>query len=812
MSHIELLSSETINKIAAGEVIERPASVVKELLENAVDAGAGAVTVEIKDGGLSFIRVTDNGSGIARDEVPLAFERHATSKIRSELDLISISSLGFRGEALSSIAAVAKVEMITRRHEDLMGTRYVIEGGIQTVIEDVGAPEGTTIIIRDLFFNTPARRKFMKTPVTEGGFISSVVEKLALSHPEVSFRLLLNGRGSLHTSGNGKVKDIIYLTYGREAADALFEVSGTQEAGTGTQEADIGPEDAGTGGDMPLLRVGGYAAKPIFSRGNRSCEVFFINGRYVKSPLLTKALENAYNGFMMQHRYPFAVLYLEIDPAMIDVNVHPAKREIRFRQEDMVYHRLYEAVRRSLEGLELIPDVGFGQDGLKRKKAVSERPAEKPPEPFEKARREAGNELSTIELLQRSFRQEMEKEKRKEYAEAVSDRQASSHQQDDGKPTAGSGTAADGQAAGAVSSGIRLADSVGSTADRPAADAATFEARPTEGFVSAADGPAADAATFVARPTEGFGSSADEPAAGAATFVARPTEGFGSSADELTAGFLPAEDDATYGQGEASLGQAQQTEAASGKGEDSGVPDGADSFSGEGTLLRETAAEIYYKGLDDTGSGKNTQLSLDERLFTESSRKEFVLIGQLFGTYWLIQYRDKFMMIDQHAAHEKVLFEELMDAFSHKTVSSQQLLVPIILTLNDREIQAVERLTPQLTSMGYDIRPFGGREYAVYGIPYNLYSIAEEALLREMIDSLTEEEGAETGNLIYERIATMSCKAAVKGNTIISAREADELIDRLLKLEHPYTCPHGRPTMIVMSKNEIEKKFKRIVS
>lgn len=781
MSHIELLSSETINKIAAGEVIERPASVVKELLENAVDAGAGAVTVEIKDGGLSFIRVTDNGSGIARDEVPLAFERHATSKIRSELDLISISSLGFRGEALSSIAAVAKVEMITRRHEDLMGTRYVIEGGIQTVIEDVGAPEGTTIIIRDLFFNTPARRKFMKTPVTEGGFISSVVEKLALSHPEVSFRLLLNGRGSLHTSGNGKVKDIIYLTYGREAADALFEVSGTQEAVTGTQEADIGTEDAGTvakdagtgtkgagagtkgagagtedagtatkdacaGGDMPLLKVGGYAAKPNFSRGNRSCEVFFINGRYVKSPLLTKALENAYNGFMMQHRYPFAVLYLEIDPAMIDVNVHPAKREIRFRQEDMVYHRLYESVRRSLEGLELIPDVGFGQDGLKRKKAVSERPAEKPPEPFEKARREAGNELSTIELLQRSFRQEMEKEKRKEYAEAVSDRQASSHQQGDDKPAAGSGTAADG------------------------------------------------------------------PAAGAATFVARPTEGFGSSADELTAGFLPAEDDAMYGQGEASPGQAQHTEAASGKGEDSGVPDGADSFSGEGTLLRETAAEIYYKGLDDTGSGKNTQLSLDERLFTESSRKEFVLIGQLFGTYWLIQYRDKFMMIDQHAAHEKVLFEELMDAFSHKTVSSQQLLVPIILTLNDREIQAVERLTPQLTSMGYDIRPFGGREYAVYGIPYNLYSIAEEALLREMIDSLTEEEGAETGNLIYERIATMSCKAAVKGNTIISAREADELIDRLLKLEHPYTCPHGRPTMIVMSKNEIEKKFKRIVS
>jgi DNA mismatch repair protein MutL len=367
---------------------------------------------------------------------------------------------------------------------------------------------------------------------------------------------------------------------------------------------------------MPLLKVGGYAAKPIFSRGNRSCEVFFINGRYVKSPLLTKALENAYNGFMMQHRYPFAVLYLEIDPAMIDVNVHPAKREIRFRQEDMVYHRLYEAVRRSLEGLELIPDVGFGQDGLKRKKAVSERPAEKPPEPFEKARREAGNELSTIELLQRSFRQEMEKEKRKEYAEAVSDRQASSHQQDDGKPTAGSGTAADGQAAGAVSSGIRLADSVGSTADRPAADAATFEARPTEGF--------------------------------------------GSSADELTAGFLPAEDDATYGQGEASPGQAQHTEAASGKGEDSGVPDGADSFSGEGTLLRETAAEIYYKGLDDTGSGKNTQLSLDERLFTESSRKEFVLIGQLFGTYWLIQYRDKFMMIDQHAAHERLLYERLL--------------------------------------------------------------------------------------------------------------------------------------------------------
>ena len=742
MSHIELLSSDTINRIAAGEVIERPASVVKELLENSVDAGAGAVTVEARDGGLSFIRVTDNGSGIPKDEVSLAFERHATSKIRSELDLISVSSLGFRGEALSSIASVAKVEMITRRHDDLMGTRYVIEGGKQSSIEDIGSPEGTTIIMRDLFFNTPARRKFMKTAVTEGSYISSVVETLALSHPEVSFRLLMNGRSVLHTSGNGRVRDIIYLIYGREAADELFEVSDENPDRSSDEDTD--------------LRVSGYAAKPVFSRGNRSCEIFFVNGRYIKSPLLIKALENAYSGFLMQHRYPFAVLYLDIDPALIDVNVHPAKREIRFRQEDMIYHSVYDAVRKALERQELIPKAGFDRSGLNRRRPAFERPAEKPPEPFERVRRESGNELSTIERLQQSFREETDgsvKDDRPSCFETKVDADGAYLGK---KVEHGAGIGAyveeaeqDGDAGADKASGAETeyagADKVSEAGTEYAGGDGSYDVKVNQGD-------SADYRAFVTEEEHSFGTEEDHPA------------------DNRAQNGITAYDRADRAK----------------------------------NMLRESPG--------DSVSPDYAQLSFGERLFTEETRKEYVLLGQLFGTYWLIQYRDKFMMIDQHAAHEKVLFEELMASFARQTISSQQLLQPIILTLNDREIQAVERLTPQLSALGYDIRPFGGKEYAVYGIPYNLYSIAEEELLREMIDSLTEEEAAETGDLLYERIATMSCKAAVKGNTAMSRQEADALIDRLLKLEHPYTCPHGRPTMIVMSKNEIEKKFKRIVS
>ena len=781
MSHIELLSSDTINRIAAGEVIERPASVVKELLENSVDAGAGAVTVEARDGGLSFIRVTDNGSGIPKDEVSLAFERHATSKIRSELDLISVSSLGFRGEALSSIASVAKVEMITRRHDDLMGTRYVIEGGKQSSIEDIGSPEGTTIIMRDLFFNTPARRKFMKTAVTEGSYISSVVETLALSHPEVSFRLLMNGRSVLHTSGNGRVRDIIYLIYGREAADELFEVSDENRDRSSDEDT--------------VLRVSGYAAKPVFSRGNRSCEIFFVNGRYIKSPLLIKALENAYSGFLMQHRYPFAVLYLDIDPALIDVNVHPAKREIRFRQEDMIYHSVYDAVRKALERQELIPKAGFDRSGLNRRRPTFERPAEKPPEPFERVRRESGNELSTIERLQQSFREETD-------GSVKDDRPSCFETKVDADGAYLGKKVEHGAGIGAY---VEEAEQDG--------DAGADKASGAETEYAVAD-KASGAETEYTVADKASGAETEYIVAGKASGAETEYAG----ADKVSeAGTEYAGGDGSYdvkvNQGDSADYMAFVTEKDHSFVTEEDYP--ADNRAQNGITAYDRANQaknMLRESPGDSVSPDYAQLSFGERLFTEETRKEYVLLGQLFGTYWLIQYRDKFMMIDQHAAHEKVLFEELMASFARQTINSQQLLQPIILTLNDREIQAVERLTPQLSALGYDIRPFGGKEYAVYGIPYNLYSIAEEELLREMIDSLTEEEAAETGDLLYERIATMSCKAAVKGNTAMSRQEADALIDRLLKLEHPYTCPHGRPTMIVMSKNEIEKKFKRIVS
>ena len=587
----------------------------------------------------------------------------------------------------------------------------------------------------------------MKTAVTEGSYISSVVETLALSHPEVSFRLLMNGRSVLHTSGNGRVRDIIYLIYGREAADELFEVSDENRDRSSDEDTD--------------LRVSGYAAKPVFSRGNRSCEIFFVNGRYIKSPLLIKALENAYSGFLMQHRYPFAVLYLDIDPALIDVNVHPAKREIRFRQEDMIYHSVYDAVRKALERQELIPKAGFDRSGLNRRRPAFERSAEKPPEPFERVRRESGNELSTIERLQQSFREETD-------GSVKDDRPSCFETKVDADGAYLGKKVEHGAGIGAY---VEEAEQDG--------DAGADKASGAETEYTVAD-KASEGETEYAGADK-VSEAGTEYAGGDGSYDVKVNQG--DSADYMA--FVTEEDHPADNRAQNGITAYDRADRAK-------------------NMLRESPG--------DSVSPDYAQLSFGERLFTEETRKEYVLLGQLFGTYWLIQYRDKFMMIDQHAAHEKVLFEELMASFARQTISSQQLLQPIILTLNDREIQAVERLTPQLSALGYDIRPFGGKEYVVYGIPYNLYSIAEEELLREMIDSLTEEEAAETGDLLYERIATMSCKAAVKGNTAMSRQEADALIDRLLKLEHPYTCPHGRPTMIVMSKNEIEKKFKRIVS
>ncbi len=663
MPNIKVLDQTTINQIAAGEVIERPASVVKELLENAIDARATAVTIEIKEGGISLIRVTDNGCGIPRDEIPTAFLRHATSKIQTVEDLFTVASLGFRGEALSSIASIAQVELITKTGDALSGSRYCIDGGEEKSLEDIGAPEGTTFLVRNLFYNTPARRKFLKSPATEGAHISDLVEKLSLSHPEVSIRLIQNGQSRLHTSGNHNLRDIIYTIYGREIAANLLPVEM---------------------GEAPV-KLSGFIGKPLIARGNRNFENYFINGRYIKSNLINKAIEDAYKPFMMQHKYPFTMLHFTIDPSFLDVNVHPAKMELRFRDGEMIYKMIYHTISMALSEKELIPGVELGQN---QKKEPSLKPVQlQRPEPFEEKRRAALKDPGWLE----------------------------------GKPDQSSSAASDSRM-------------------KPFVPESAADKQDTAAMLSGAP----------VKPAE-------------RAFKDRET------------GVLEAE-------------KIQET----------------------GT---EYACPVKQTDRQDQKTQKAPrQIDLfEDRLLSREARAEHRLIGQLFDTYWLVEYRDKLYIIDQHAAHEKVLYEKTMATLKSREYTSQLVNPPVILTLNESEQLLLERYMDHFTGIGFEIEPFGGKEYAVRAVPANLFSIAKKDLLMEMLDNLSEDVERSGADLINDKIASLSCKAAVKGNHRLSASEAETLIDQLLELENPYACPHGRPTIISMSRYELEKKFKRIV-
>ncbi|MDT3843502.1 MAG: DNA mismatch repair endonuclease MutL [Bacillota bacterium] len=735
MPEIRLLDADTINKIAAGEVIERPASVVKELMENAIDAKATAITVEIRDGGISMIRVTDNGCGIEKEQIHTAFLAHATSKIRDAVDLITVSSLGFRGEALASIASVAKVELITRTSDQVSGSRYRIEGGKELELEDIGAPEGTTFLVRDLFYNTPARRKFLKSASTEGAHVAALVEKIALSHPEISFRFMQNGQNKLHTTGNHNLKDIVYTVYGREIAGNLMPV-----------EAGAEP-----------VRIGGFIGKPIISRASRTFEVYFINGRFIRNPLISKAIEDAYKPYMMQHKYPFTMLTFRIDPAFIDVNVHPAKMELRFRDDELIYRMVFHTISMILRGREMIPEVsdeepaagpnpqspstsGFDpgnpagsqtgapfSSGLKAVRfqapaakgssgADSGFARENRPEPFEKNRLRESGFHSVNGALNEDNTQF--------------------------PPLSGSAPFGPG-----------IVRETGMTAAMP--EKAEFDREnvgPTQKLVTAgADGPGT---------TETNETISGYPEA---------------------AGGSVSRNETTQETGNISLNSTEMT-------------------SGSVSDSRESAPE------------KPQQLDFfEEKLLSPKSRLRHKLIGQVFDTYWLVEYNDNLYIIDQHAAHEKILYEKTMRSLKDRTFTSQLLNPPLILTLTKKEQRIFEIYREEFETLGFEIEPFEGNDFAVRAVPDNLFSVAKKDLLLEMLDSLTEESGVTITETLNHRIATMSCKAAIKGGNEISREEADHLIDELLLLENPYACPHGRPTIISMSRTELEKKFKRIV-
>ena len=676
MRKIAVLDQNTIDKIAAGEVVERPSSVVKELVENAIDAGATAVTVEITDGGKKMIRITDNGAGIEAGQIPLAFLRHATSKIEKVEDLEQIASLGFRGEALSSIAAVSQVELITKTPSAVSGSRYIIEGGVEHSLEELGAPEGTTFLVRNLFYNTPARSKFLKSDITEANYIHTLMEQLALSHPEISFKYIQNRQVKLHSSGNYNVKDVIYSVYGRDITKALLE-------------ADF---------ENDFMKITGFVGKPEIARGNRSFENYYINGRYVKNNIITKAIENAYKGFLMQHKFPFVSLQIEMEGNDLDVNVHPAKREVRFAREQEVYEAVYDTVRRALTAREMIPKVTLEKPQPEKKEAPV-----KPvsiPEPFEKKRREQVYE-STVKESPAPYETHRKKKIFSSSEENLFEGTLRQKQQKEDKQKL--------------------------PKEEPPQEISKEEQRWTE-------------------PQEAV-LKKEEP------------------------------------KKEEPLTEKPQTEEA-----------------------KKERSKSYIKKQEEQ------QLELfEEKLLAPESRERIRLIGQVFDTYWLAQFGDAFYIIDQHAAHEKVYYERFVKKFRENTVDAQYLTPPMIVTLNLQEESLLKANEDYFRKFGFEIEHFGGKEYCISAVPSNLYGLSEEELFLEMLDHLAAEGDKDALDIFASRLATMACKAAVKGNHAMSPAEAEKLLDELLTLDNPYHCPHGRPTVISMTKTELEKKFKRIV-
>ena len=682
MTSIHILSHETIDKIAAGEVVERPSSIVKELVENAVDAGASAVTVEIKDGGISFIRVSDNGCGIEKSEIRRAFLRHATSKIQDAEDLMRLHSLGFRGEALSSISAVSRTEMITKTREELTGVRLSMEGGAETDFEEIGAPEGTTIIVRNLFFNVPARRKFLKQPATEGGYVADLMEHLALANPHISFQFIQNNQVKFSTAGNGNLKQTVYKLYGKDMSDALIEI-----------------DRSGDG-----IRLFGYIGRPSCNRSNRNYELYFLNGRFIKSNLVSKALEEGYKSYLMQHKYPFCVLMMEVEPSRVDVNVHPAKMEVRFTEEMRVYEFLASSVKEVLDAHEMIPEIALTEPDKEEKK-------EKALEPFQKARQDICADSIKSILTGASEPEVKPKVTSKDFFVDFGD-------------------------------------------DREEEDEDEKNIEDAEDI----------------KDTENT------------KYIAYPEK----ESEELAADIRFAEFQKT----------------ANGRvSEESAVYQ----------LNAQNNCSNFLSASEDPAIIRTEQLNLfEEKIISETSRKKFRILGQVFDTYWIVVFEDKLLMIDQHAAHEKVKYERIMKSVRESEVLSQNLCPPLVLSLSGREQEVLNRCQDAFVKLGFELEYFGGNEITVRSAPVELFGSTIKDMFLEVLDELSV-TGTGRAKSTEDRIATMACKAAVKGNKPMSVPEMETLLDELLTLDNPYFCPHGRPTIISFTKQELEKKFKRIV-
>ncbi len=758
---INVLSNETINQIAAGEVIERPLSVVKELLENAIDAGSSSVTVEVRDGGISMIRITDNGQGIEKDDIRTAFLRHATSKIKDARDLENIQTLGFRGEALASIASISRVELISKTPGAMMASHYEIDGGVEKDFSEIGAPDGTTFIVRDIFKNVPARRKFLKSPQTEAARIQDILEKEALAHPEVAFRYIQDGRQRLATLGNGSLMDVIYSIYGRDVTNQLITINRQYH------------ESALTG--LPAVTVRGFIGKPVITRANRNFEIYFVNSRFVKNPMITKAIEDAYHAFLMQHKFPFSVLMVDVNPEIVDVNVHPQKLEVRFSDGMLVYNSIVDAVQTGLRETELVVNTDletFGRDENTSRKAnldshveIEEKEKKLPHvEPFEQKR-----ESVTNRQYEEALRPEIHPEARPKGDIYL-----------DGSGVFGTELREKSANVSAGTSSYRneSTDSADETDTWSGTSSGAHDRYDTSG-----SGRGTTSGTGF---SGGYSQYRREHAAGGAGY---------QNSSERNSGF-----------GLSDFKAAQEE-----------VEKTFDRSFGKPDLKQDNSAETM--GQPDKDSSENEvkkakpvqETLFSDRFLSEKARNQHRIIGQVFETYWLIEYGDKLYIIDQHAAHEKVNFERMMKRLKERKPASQYLNPAILITLTSEEAVLMEKYEEYFKSFGFEISYLGGRDFSISAVPTDLPEIGKKELLLELLDGLSDETGMTTPDSIYYKIASMSCKAAVKGNNKLSLMEADALIGELLSLENPYACPHGRPTIISMSKYELEKKFKRIV-
>ena len=709
---IHVLDQKTIDKIAAGEVIERPSSIVKELVENALDAKADRVTVEIRDGGISMIRVTDNGDGIPAEEVKTAFLRHATSKLETAEDLVGVETLGFRGEALSTISAVTQTEMITKTHTALTGIKYVIHGGTEIECTEVGAPDGTTIVSRNIFYNTPARLKFLKSSMTEGSYISDLVSHIALSHPEASITLISNGRTILSTAGNGKLKDTVYTLYGRDITGGLL------------------PVDYRDGN----LHVTGFVGKPFLNRGNRGFENYFVNGRYIKSLVINRAIEEAYKTYIMQHRFPFTVLFLSLPAKECDVNVHPTKMEFKFQNEKALFSLVFHAVQDALQDKTHIPDMEA--DYGTREKAYRGNP--------ELLKGEGSDTYSTV-------RNNVQNESRSTpWQNPGNERQNAPGQSGwDERPGTSGQRAENESRSEAELSGRNDSRSVPESGVRN-------ESRNNRGNDRQMDG---RAPSYLSDNVKG------------------PKDSY-----QILEALMPKEFRDKLKESEEQKKKEEEEER--------------ERFEAE-----EKARTESYR-----------QASLtDEEFLSEAAEPDVIVIGQVFKTYWILQYKDTMYLMDQHAAHEKANYERFLAEFKNRDIHSQKIFPPKLYTLTAVEKEAVMNSISLLTRLGFELEDFGGNEVRLTALPANLLGLSGEDVFSELVAYITSGIEGVTEDIFVRKLATMGCKAAIKGNQKITVPEVQALLKELLKLDNPYTCPHGRPTVIRMTKDELDKKFKRIV-